>query len=787
MSKLDVKLLRDLRRMWAQALAIALVMAAGVATLILATGAYRSLDETRRAYYERYEFADVFADVTRAPRELVQRIEDIPGVKKVEARIVKIAINEIDGLAEPATGIAISLPDHREPRLNRLYLRSGRRPEPGHINEVTVNDAFAKANKLKLGSTFKAILNGRKRAFKVVGIALSPEYVYALGPGDLMPDDRRFGVMWMSETALEAVFDLDGAFNNVAVKLRAGASEEDVRARLDALLARYGGVGAYGRKDQTSHAFLDAELKQLSAMARIIPPIFLLVSAFMINMTLSRLIALEREQIGLLKALGYGRTSIAFHYIKLVLAIGAVGIAIGILAGNWLGRGLTRLYADFYHFPFLVFLREFDIYLVAVGVSGFAAILGALKAVFAVVKLPPAEAMRPPAPPRYRKVFQGELPLLRHMSQLTVMALRHISRWPVRAALTALGIALAVALLMTAFFTTDSVEEMIDISFFQIERQDATVNFAEAAPLRNLTAVSRLPGVLRVESYRSVPIRIRKGHRSRRLAIVGKPRDADLSRVLDLDLAPVILPKSGLVVSERVAMLLHIKKGDIVQVDILEGRRGTKDIEVAQIVKTYMGLSVFMDLDALNSFMDEGDRITGVHIAFDQKDSIALYNAVKNTPELASIALNRISLKRFRETIAQNINIMTSVYVALSLIIAVGVVYNSARIQLSERARELASLRVLGFTRTEVSRVLITELALLTLAAIPLGWGIGYLFAWATISGFANDLYRVPFVILTSTYARAGLIVLLASLASMLIVRRRVDQLDLISVLKTRE
>jgi putative ABC transport system permease protein len=792
MRMLDRKLLRDLRRMWAQTLAIALVMASGAATFILASGAYRSLDGTRSAYYERYRFADVFAEVKRAPKSLEEQILAIPGVAAAELRISRLALLDVEGLSEPATGRVLSLPDFTEQRLNRLHLREGRLPERERVDEVTVNEAFAKAHQLGLGATVKAILNGRKRELAIVGIALSPEFVYALGPGDLMPDDRRFAVLWMGEKAAAALFDLDGAFNSVSLKLVPGTVEADVIDKLDGALARYGGTGAFGRKDQLSHAFLDAELRQLDALRRVIPPIFLLVSAFLINMTLTRLIALEREQIGLLKAIGYGQLPIAAHYVKLVLLIAVVGISLGFVIGPWLGQGLTRLYGDFFHFPFLLFEHDTDVYATAGLVCAGAAVAGALRAVRQALRLAPAVAMQPPAPTRYRRLLSG-----RHaaeagrpglgMSQLSIMALRHIARWPMRAAFTSLGISLAIGLLVTALLSFDSVELMIDVAFFRTDRQHATVNFTEQRHANALQAVARLPGVLRAEPYRQVSVELRNGHLSRKMSITGKPPDMDLSRVLDADNTPIELPSTGLVIGERVAQVLALRAGDVVQVEVLEGRRGVLQVPVTAIIKSYFGLMAFMDIDALHEAMDEAPRVDGVHISYDALQQDALFSAIKATPAVGSIGLQRHALKRFRETIAQNINYMVTIYVALAVIIAFGVVYNSARIQLSEHARELASLRVLGFTRAEVSRVLLTELALLTLLALPIGWAIGYGFGWLLIQSFSSDLYRVPFTIERATYAKASLVVLAAAAASALIVRRRIDRLDLIAVLKTRD
>ena len=787
MRTLDKKLLRDFKRLWAQALAIAMVMAAGAATLILGVGAYRSLEDTRSAYYERYHFADVFATVTRAPNGVRNRILAIPGVAAADARIVEFGLLDIENMREPATGMAMSVPDHADSNLNRRFVRSGRKPAPGSTREVMVDESFAEAHGFGLGSTFTAILNGNRRTVTIVGIALSPEFIYAVGPGDLIPDPRRFGIMWMSQKALEAIFDLEGAFNSVAVSLLRDASEAEVIKQLDDILAAYGSTSAHGRKDQQSHAFLDAELTGLSAMSKVIPPIFLLVSAFLINMTLSRLIALEREQIGLLKAIGYGRTAIGIHYVKLVLLIAAVGIVIGAAAGTWLGHGMTVLYAEFFHFPFLIFRQSLDLYIIAASVSAASAVAGAGRAVYAALALPAAIAMSPPTPTRYTQIGIEWLARLKLYSHLSMMALRHILRWPIRSAMTILGIALSGSVLIVAFFMLDSIEFMIDAVYFRSDRQDATVNFNEKRPIRALDSVIQLPGVMNAEPFRTVAVRIHSRHYSRKLGITGKRPGSDLSRVLDLDLETVPLPEDGLVLSQKVASLLNVRTGDIVEVEVLEDKRGVKRVPVSQLIQSFLGLTVFMDLDALNRMLDEGPVISGAHISYDSAQSNALFGAIKGTPAISGIAIRSASLGKFRETVAKNITIMTTVYITLSLIIAFGVVYNSARIQLSERAREFASLRVLGFTRAEVSQVLLTELGLLVAAAVPLGCLIGYGFAWATIQGFDNDLYRMPFVVESNTYATACLIVLASAAISSLIVRRRIDRLDMVTALKTRE
>ena len=784
---LNRKLLRDLIRLWPQVLAIAMVMAAGVATLILAVGAHQSLFETRSAYYERNRFAEVFATVTRAPKALEEKIAAISGVAAVETRIGELALLEIDGMVEPASARLVSLPDIREPLLNRLFLRTGRLPLAGAESEAVIDESFAKAHEFEVGSKFKALMNGAKREVRVVGIALSPEFIYALGPGELMPDARRYGIVWMSEKTLAAAFDLDGAFSDVAVTLLRDASEADVIDTLDAILQRYGGQGAYGRKDQLSHAFLDAELMQLEAMARVLPPIFLIVAAFLVNMTLSRLVALEREQIGLLKAIGYGNWAIGLHYLQFVLVIALIGTVIGSVAGTWLGIGLTRLFGEFYHFPFLIFKKDPSIYVIAAAVALVFAAIGALRTVTGVAKLSPAVAMAPPAPARYRRSIAWRLFQRLGVSQILTMIIRNMVHAPVRTVSTIVGIALAVSIVVASLWSYPSIDFMIDVTYFRTDRQDASISFTETKRMRAVFDTLDLPGVLSAEPFRSVPVKIRKGQIERRVGIQGKPADSSLSRLIDIDLQPVKLPETGVVLSRALAEILKARNGDIVDVELMEGERRTVQLPVTAIIQGYIGLSAYMNLDALNRLKREGALISGVHISLDEAQEKALFEKVTDIPAASFIALQKVSLQKFRETIAQNITIMMSIYLGLAAIIAFGVVYNSARISLSERARELASLRVLGFTNDEVSRVLLLELAIICILAQPLGWLIGYGFSKAIVAGFDSELYQVPLVLTSDIFAYASLAVFAAATVSALIVRRRIDRLDLIEVLKTRE
>ena len=787
MKPLDRKLLRDLWALKGQALAISLVIGAGVAMFIMYLSTFASLRRTQDTYYERFRFAHVFAGLTRAPLYLRERITEVPGVARTETRVVVDVALDVPGLREPATGRLIGIGIPRVPMLNDLFLRRGRYPEPGHSDEVVVSEAFAISRRLGPGDAIGAVINGRRRELEIVGVALSPEYVYSIRPGELVPDDSRFGIFWMDDRSLAAAFDMEGGFNHVSITLLPGASEADVIARLDRLLAPYGGLGALPRSLQTSHWYLDNELRQLQSVGLILPVVFLLVAAFLLNVVLTRIVAVQREQIAALKALGYTNGELSWHYGKLSLLIGAAGGLIGMAGGAWLGSGMTSIYNNFFRFPTLQYHLPARVVIGGVLVSFVAAGLGALSAVRRVAALPPAEAMRPEAPATYRRSLLERAGLARFLSAPVRMILRNVGRHPVRAATSVSGIAAAVAMLILGTFFLDSIGVLMDQQFFVIQRQDVTVNFVLPASSRAVYEMARLPGVLSVEPVRSVPARLRSTHRSRIVAIQGLVAEPELNRVVDVTGGAMRLPAGGLVLSLKLAEVLDARAGDDLVVEILDGRRRVRRVPVTGIVEEYMGTSAYMEIGALHDVAGEGASLTGAFLKIDPAAADRLYDTLKEIPAVAGVSLKRTAIESFDKTLADTFYVMIFFNLMFSGVIAGGVVYNAARVSLSERSRELASLRVLGFTRGEISFILLGELGAVTLMAIPVGLLLGYTFAGLLVAAFNTELYRFPLVVSARTFAFAATCVLVAALLSGLAVRRRLDHLDLVAVLKTRE
>jgi putative ABC transport system permease protein len=654
-------------------------------------------------------------------------------------------------------------------------------------DEVLVSEMFADAHGFDVGDGVAALINGRKRVLRIVGIALSPEYVYAIRPGEMIPDKRQFGVFWMGHRALASAFDMEGAFNDVALDLAPGASASETIAGLDRVIEPYGGRGAIPRSLQPSEWTLDNELTQLQTFGFIVPLIFMGVAAFILNVALTRALVLQRQQIAALKALGYSNGEIGWHYIKWGLAIAGVGGVVGVVVGGWLGSDLAGLYNEFFGFPTLDYRVSPVVAFGSIAGSLIVAAVGAQAAVRQAVRIPPAEAMRPEPPARYRQSVLERSWQRFGPTVVTRMILRNLERQPVRTLLSIVGTAFAVAILVVGLAFIDVMDVLIGHQFSVAMRQDATVTFVEPRPARTLFAMARLPGVMDVEPMRTVPVRLRAAHRSRTLAISGLPARQRLNRVVDRRGDPKALPPDGLLLSNRLAAILGVAPGQSVQVEVLEGARPRRDISVAGLVDDSMGLQAYMDINAVHRLMREAPVVSAVGVTLDPAAVEPFYASVKTTPMVAVVSLRHVILKNFRDTIAQNMNLQIFLNVMFAGVIAFGVVYNSARVSLSERERELASLRVLGFTRAEISLILLGEIALVTIAALPVGAVIGFALGDLIMTVFNNEVYRLSFTVSAATVAWSFLIVIVAAIGSGLVVRRRLDRLDLVGVLKTRE
>ena len=785
MRALDRKLLRDAWHYRSQLGAIVAVVACGVALFVALRSMNGHLRRSRDAFYESYRFADLFVPLKRAPTEVAVAAAAIPGVAEVAARIVMESTIDVPGLEEPAVGRLVSIPVPRVPTLNEPHLLAGRWPMPDEQDAVLASAAFARANQLRPGDSVGAVLHGRWRWLRITGTAISPEYVYEIGGASIFPDNRRFGVLWMSHDALAGVFDLAGAFNDLSVTLTHEVDQEEVIADLDRLLRPYGSFGAYGRESQVSHTFLDGEIEETQITSVLLPAIFLGVTAFLLHLVLSRLVGTQREQVATLKAFGYSNTPVAVHYLGLALIPVVLGSLLGLVIGFWFAEMLAGVYARFFQFPSAEFVMDWSVAAVAIVVGAAAGLVGALSAVVRTTALPPAEAMRPDAPPRFRGGILERLRPFRQLGPASQIIMRNLERRPGKATMSVVGLALAGGLVVTVMAMFDAVDLIKDVQFHDVMREDVMVTYEVPRTSAAAAEVRRLPGVLFAESFRAVPVRFRAGSREHRTAIFGVDADAQMREVRDEGGRPLPPPTHGVLLSAVLARVLDVSPGDRVRVEVLEGERKTGELLIAGVTNEMVGTAAWMETAALDRFA--GAATSGAFLAVDPRRTEDLYAALKHLPAVSSVAVREVQLRSFEQTISESFNISLATMLGFAVVIAFGIVYNSARVALSERGRELASLRVLGFTEREVATMLLGEQVVLAVVSLPAAFLVAWSLCWLVAVRFESELYRIPILIEGTSYLFGVAIIAVASVLSALAIRGRIGRLDLVEVLKTRE
>ncbi len=790
MKVLDKKLLRHLRSSWGQALAIVAVILCGTATFITVASAYRDLLLTRDAYYTRYRFADFNLMFKQAPTTEAFKIEAIPGVRRVHGRIVKDVNLDIAGTDEPRIGRIISMPDLPVEVLDDICLMSGRYFDRGALNEVIVSTDFAKANRLKLGDRVRATIENKKHTLKIVGTALSPEYVYPIrSASELVPSPERFGILWAPRSFVEDAFNMQDACNEIIGTVEVSANLDAVLDKAEKILKPYGVYAKLKRDDQISNRFLSDEIKGLEVSAWITPAIFLGVAALILFVLLNRMVSNERTEIGLLKAYGYSNWAVASYYVKFALVLGVAGCLGGFVVGQWLAYAMIRMYVEFFQFPLLRAQVYADVLVRSMGISVAFALAGAVSAARRAAAIDPAVAMRAPAPKYgHRTVFERVQPVWRRLSFSWKMIVRNVSRYRLRSSITSFGIMVSVGIMIVGFFLGDSMDYMIGFQFSETQREDVRVGLITEQSKSALYDLARFDGVRRVEPMLEYPFEIRTEWRTKDVVVIGLPEDGQLHRLNNEQGAPVDVTGPGLILSDKLAEQLGVHAGSQVRLKPLMGRV-TKErvVPVSKIVRQYLGVAAYMNIDALSRILDEPIAMNAALFRTVQHGERALGTKLKDVPAVASVEIKSDSIANIKKTLAQSMSISNMFLAIFSGVIAFAVIYNTTMVSLMERQRELASLRVLGFTIREVGSIVYKENVVLSAVGLLFGFPFGVMLSKLLVRAYDTDLYRLPFHIEPPTFVRAFVLTVVFLALANVAAWRKIKRLDLVEVLKARE
>ncbi|TGN02854.1 ABC transporter permease [Leptospira dzoumogneensis] len=776
---LDKKVLRELLAWKSQAITITLVIASGIAVYLTSLSAYDSLLVSRNNFYAEYSLSQGFVSLHKAPESVILDISKIPGVSYAEGRIIKDIVLDFESESIPSGGRIVTLTEG----LNRLALLQGRLPR--EKDETVISEAFSLANRLEPGAKLTAVLEGKKKVLTISGIALSPEYVYVFRPGGFLPDDKHYGILWMKKESVEEIFDMSGAVNDIIFDFAPAAEKNSVLKEVDLKLATFGGLGSYDRDKLPSHSFLRDEFKQLRTTAFSIPMVFLGVAAFLLHIVSSRMIAKQREQIATLKALGYGDRSIALHYLKIILFVCLIGSFLGIIFGYYLGTQMVDLYGDYYKFPNLKFLFDPVLAIQGVLIGIVSGMAGSLLSIRKATSLQPAQAMRPPSPENFSTSFLEEY--WKDLPVIYRIAIRNLVRRPGRTLLFVLGVSSSVMIMILGLFSRDTMTSILKIQFEDLQRDTVTLNFQNSISSDSILELTKKEGILLAEGYRAVPIRIRYGNSSKEIVLTGMPVNSYLRRLIDERGQNVPVPEDGILLNSGLAQKFGIHKGDKIQLEVLEGQRIKTEVEVTGVINEILGQGAYKEIQSLNRLLREGDQVNIAALWTDSSKEESLLNELKSYPKISGVSTRARTLKIFYELMSRSVLTTSLIIMIFACIISVGVIYNTALISLSERAFELGSLRILGFTKTEVFIILSGELTIVILASLPLGCLLGYFSGYGILSTVETEGFKIPLFISPKTYIISIFTVIITSVFSFWILYIKIRSLDLISVLKVRE
>jgi putative ABC transport system permease protein len=791
-SVLDRKLLRELRASWLLLTAIMGIIAVGVACYVSMGGAYHNLNEAKRRYYRQCRMADFWIDLKKVPLAELDALAELPGVAAIRPRIGFYATVDLAEVIKPLNGLVLSLPNRREPVINDIVLERGGYFSDRRENEVIVSKAFAARHGLKPGDWIRLVLGNRRQELFIVGTAISSEFVYLMSPGALAPDPEHFGVFYLKHTYAEDVFDFDGAANQVVGRLAPQAQDRprEFLGRAERLLDPYGVFATTPLENQPSNKMLSQEIQGLWVFAIIMPCIFLAVAALVLNVLLRRLAQQQRTVVGTLKALGYSDRQVFVHFLKFGLAVGLLGGLAGCALGYWMAGGFTRMYREFYEFPELNNRFYPGLLAVSVLISLACAVVGSLQGAWSVLRLKPAEAMRPKAPKTGGAILLERVGWL--WSQLSSgwrMVLRDVVRARARMAAGVFATAMGSAVLVTGFMMAAASRYMVDYQFKWILRSDLDLTFKDEQSEDALLEAARLPGVDLAEPILNVSCTFVNGPYRRKGAITGIAPGARLTVPRDREAVPIPIPSTGLVMTRKLAEVLHLDRGDLVTVQPVKGLRRERRVPVLRISDSFLGTAVYADVHYLARLIHEEMALSGVQLGIDRdpRHTESLYRELKRMPALQAVSARRDTVDNLEKILVEAMGVFIRGLVAFAGVVFLGSVLNASLISLSERQREVATLRVLGYGPWQIGGLLLRESMIVTLTGTILGMPVGYGLSVITSIAYDTELFRFPVVSTPGTWIWTLVLAVVFGLLAHGVVQIVVHRMDWLEALQAKE
>lgn len=781
------KMWRELRENKAAYLACLAVIAIGLMLFVAMSVLFEGLNEAKNNFYGDYRFADGFAKVRGISQIQVDRLAFVEGISRLEGRRVEDVRVFFPEREENVYLRLVSLRPEQTARLNDVMLQAGTLPAAGS-RSILPDPGFLEANGLQTGDTIPVIIAGNQVELTVTGAAISPEFVYAMRtPMDIYPDPATFGVAYLPLDVMQNLFG-EESLNDITFTLAPGHTYEDVEGRLKPRLESYGLESIYAREDQLSEVILNQELQSLQSMVTSMPLLFLIVAATILYILLKRMVEQQRGQIGTLKALGYSSREILFHYISYALIIGALGGLFGALLGFWLSYPLMAMYETFFNLPGLT--GRFSFYYLVLGVL-FSTGFGALAGYFGskdVLKLQPAEAMKPPAPPSAKQtLLEGWRAYWNNLTVQGKMATRNMFRNLGRSFITLIGVMFAFSLIATTGYFLSLMDVLLVDQFTKVQTHDVKVVFT--APTNSWEArleLSPLPGVNRFEAYLEAPATLQHGWYEKDTVILGLEPESEMYNLLNRNGVKVALPAEGILLSQNLAESLRAEAGSRLEIESPYAKDSPVYSEVVDIIPQYLGTNAYMDIQALGRLLGQGNISTAALLAVEEGAFPYLKDRYRESAGVFSVEEKSALLNKFQE-LMESYSFTFWVLALFGILTGFAVIYNSGMVSLSERRRELASLRVMGMTSEEVLQVLSFEQWFVSLFGMLAGVPMTMLFLQGMANAMQNDVFTYPVMFELQPF----IIGTVGTAASIWLTQRfifsKIRQLSMVEALKERE
>ena len=790
-SVLNKKLRRDILNSKGMLIAVVAIIAVGVSFLVGMYGTFNNLTNAKTSYYSKCNIADFWIELKKAPNSTIEKITAINGVSSVRERILFPIVVDLEGVETPLSGTVISMPQERAKVINDIVMLKGTYFTEDKKNEVIVSKEFAKKRNIVPGSFIHLIMNGQRKKLFVVGVGISSEYVYMVPPGSIVPNPAEYGVFWIKQDYAEDTFGFSGAYNNLVGLLSPEAQKhpEFILEEITDKLKPYGVFTNYDLKNQPSNMELVAELGGLRIFAILLPILFLGVAALILNVVMLRTTEQQRVIIGTLKALGVSNREIFWFFIKYSLTVGITGGVIGCFLGYWFAAFMTNLYQKFYTFPELNNLFYPSIMLIALVISIIFAILGSLRGVKGMVKLNPAEAMHPPPPQTGGKIlFERWIWLWSRLDFRWQIVLRSIFRNKGRTIIGVLCAAMGAALVFMALAMSDSIGYMVSFQFNNVIHSDYTLNIRDEVNYGALYEVKRLPGITHAEPELIVPCNFINGPYHKKGVITGLIENPKLITPCNINGVQVKIPSTGLLMNERLAKILHLKVGDMVEFIPVKGLKQTHKVPIANIINSTFGLSVYADFKYLNHLISEESAISVIQLKGTQtrQQKRALLTQVKKYPKLASLSDIKNDEKLMKTSFVQNMNTMVYTMIIFAAVIFLGSILNSSLISISERQMEIATFRVLGYSPIEIGKIFLRETLIVNITGAVIGIPFGYLLNYWTSLMYQNNMFSMPCYVTFSSYVWTMVLALIFIFIAYIITQRTINRMNWLDSLNVK-